>query len=292
MHIKLVTCTELPNLHKWDLPLLDAFKRRGIDAEPAIWDKVDISWDKADAVVLRSTWDYYMRLPEFTAWIDSVAPHARLFNAAELVRWNLNKRYLDDLANKGVPVIDTVWAAPGERLDLDAVFAKHGWDAAVVKPAVSAGAHKTRLFQRVEASEGQALVDDILTESDVMVQTYLPEVSEQGEIALMYFDGQLSHAVNRGSMLVGGEDANEQIERIDATPEYLALGQAALAALPSMPLYARVDIARSQAYGLRLLELELIEPSLFFNAAPESVDHFVDTLLARLEKPVKAAHGD
>jgi glutathione synthase/RimK-type ligase-like ATP-grasp enzyme len=265
-------------------PLTEAFARTRLEASVVAWDDPTVSWARFDAVVLRSTWDYTTRLPEFLAWCERVSAVSRLVNPLEIVRWNTDKRYLRDLADAGAEVIESHFLAPGddpERLP--------ALDEFVVKPTVGAGSRGARRFvaaQRAEAIDHARMLMD--QGHHVLMQPYLGDVDSAGETALLFFDGAFSHAIRKGPLLRRGEGstralfaAEHIVARQPSDAEMLA-ARKVLAALPfPRPMYARVDLLPS-ADGPRLLELELTEPSLFLAHGDGAADRFVAALIQRL----------
>jgi glutathione synthase/RimK-type ligase-like ATP-grasp enzyme len=248
------------------------------------WDDASVSWSRFDAVLLRSPWDYTERLAEFLRWCERVSTRTRLLNPLDVVRWNTDKHYLGELARQRVPVIESHYIEPGEKPDRFPEF-----DEFVVKPCVGAGSRGARRFVHAERHAAIEHARDLLSQDrSVLVQPYLRAVDEDGETALVYFDGRFSHAIRKAPLLRRGEDATRALfapERISARKpsdaERLAAKQV-LAALPFAPLaYARVDLLPSEQ-GPQLLELELTEPSLFFATAPGAAARFARALAQRL----------
>ncbi len=265
-----------------DMPLLCAeLARRRMSHEVVDWDDAAIDWRRYRMVVIRSTWDYTDRLPEFLAWAERVAALTRLINPVEVVRWNTHKGYLLDLAARGVPIVPTTLVRAGEPMP------PIGGGEIVVKPAVSAGSRGTRRFvgDPVGAQRhGQALLE---CGRDVVIQPYLDRVDTLGETSLLYFAGQFSHAIRKGPLLPpNGEPtralfAAEHITARTPSATELAVGAQVLAAIPFAPLlYARVDLLLDASGAPCLLELELTEPSLFFQTDANAVVRFVDALAA------------
>jgi glutathione synthase/RimK-type ligase-like ATP-grasp enzyme len=262
-------------------PLRAACDRAGIDAAVLAWDDPTVSWARFDAVLLRSTWDYTSRLPDFLAWCGRVSASTRLVNPLPVVRWNTDKRYLGELANAGAPVIESHFLAPGDDpARLPAL------DEFVVKPTVGAGSRGARRFVAAERAQAidhaRALLD---AGQHVLVQPYLDQVDDAGETALLYFGGEFSHAIRKGPLLRRGSDATRALfaaehigPRTPSKAERAAAGRV-LSALPfPMPLYVRVDLLPS-ADGPQLLELELTEPSLFLEHGEGAADRLVAALL-------------
>ena len=268
-----------------DLPALHAaLDAAGLQHETLSWDDPTVSWQRFDAVLLRSTWDYTQRLPEFLAWCERVSALTRLLNPLPIVRWNTDKHYLGELAAKGVPVIDSFYVEPGQAGDGFPDLAEF-----VVKPTVGAGSRDTQRYVREERGAAIAHVQRLLdAQRAVLVQPYLSAVDTQGETALLFFAGKFSHAIRKGPLLKRGEGptralfAPEHISAREPSAQEMATARKVLAALPVQSLlYARVDLLPS-AQGPQLLELELTEPSLFFPTHPNAAERFVAALKERL----------
>lgn len=265
-------------------PLAEALGALGLQAEAVDWDDAAIAWDRYAAVLPRSTWDYVERLDAFLAWCDHAAARSRLFNPPALLRWNTDKHYLADLAAAGVAVVDSHFIEPGQS---PGDFPDH--DEFVVKPAVGAGSRDARRFLRASRAAAVEHARGLLDRGRaVLVQPYLAQVDAQGETALIHFEGEFSHAIAKGPLLRRDEDATaalfapESITPRQPTAAERALAARAVAAIPGgAPLYARVDLLPS-ADGPRLLELELTEPSLFFNHAPGAAARLAAALARRL----------
>src|SRR5690606_1186308 len=182
-------------------PLQAACAAIGLQAEPLAWDDPTVSWGRFDAVLLRSTWNYIECLPAFLAWCERIELTGRLWNPPEVLRWNTDKRYLADLAARGVPVVESHFLAPGDAPDGFPDLAEF-----VVKPCVGAGSRDARRFLRADRDAAVAHARSLLEAGrHVLVQPYLAEVDQHGETALMFFDGQFSHAIRKGPLLRRGE---------------------------------------------------------------------------------------
>lgn len=283
--LALATCREFPDLHADDHPIVARLAAHGVRAEPAIWND-DVDWSDYAAVVLRSTWDYHLDVAAFFGWLDRLdRMQVPSWNPTSLVRWNLDKRYLKELAGDGIATVPTLWIERGVASD-EAVkrILATGWPDVVLKPAVSAGAWKTLRLAR-SSVEGQATyVSDVLAEGTLMAQPFLPEIVAEGEYSFVFFDGAFSHAVLKrpkgGDFRVQWSHGGSQIA-VTPAPEILEQASAVLDASPSIELYGRVD-AIVRDGRLIVVELELIEPYLFLSDGPGAVDRYVEALLARL----------
>jgi hypothetical protein len=266
--VYLVTYSELPYLSDDDRLLLDELRSLGVRAESAVWDDPAVDWVAARAAVVRSTWDYHHHHGRFMEWIERAGALTRLFNPPDTLRWNSHKSYLADLEAKGVPVVPTVWLSAGTQASLSEIMSSRGWTQAVVKPTVSASAHETWRVRLANAEKAQSRLDRLLAERDVMVQPYLPSVEDPGERSLMFVEGQHTHTVRRISPLNLDEGEDTEARPVEPDPDEVALAYRVLHAAGKLTLYARVDLARDEQGTPRLMELELIEPSLFLKHAP------------------------
>ena len=245
-----------------------------------------------DLAVLRSTWDYTLRLEEFLRWVDHASVRTTLLNPANVVRWNTDKHYLAHLARAGVPVVPSTFVEPGENArDALHSFVGGAGDEFVVKPAVGAGSRDAQRYAREESDAAIAHVQRLLDANrSVLLQPYLNRVDAHGETALVFFEGTLSHAIRKGPLLRRGEGptralfATEHITARSPSPAETAIATSTLAAIPfAQPLlYARVDVIHDDDDLPRVLELELSEPSLFFEHAPGSAERFAAAILGRL----------
>jgi glutathione synthase/RimK-type ligase-like ATP-grasp enzyme len=286
LEVALVTHEGLPQLADDDRLLLPELERLGVRGRPTVWSDPDVPWAEFDAAVLRSTWDYHLRRDEFLDWVDRAASETDLWNRAATVRWNSHKSYLRGLEARGVPIVPTVWS-DGSR-SLRDLLRERGWERAVFKPSVSAAAHRTHLVTRETLAENEPVYARLCAEQEVLVQPYLPGVESPGEHSLIFLDGAYSHAVDRVAALarprgpVGGRP-------VAASPAERELGLRVLDALGTPTLYARVDMVRDEDDLLRLTELELIEPSLFLDTAPDAASTFARAIGRRVRPPVD--HG-
>ncbi|GMA31286.1 hypothetical protein GCM10025875_12780 [Litorihabitans aurantiacus] len=274
--------------------LLTALRERGVGAEAVVWHDAAVAWSDFDVLVLRSPWDYPSRVAEFEAWFTEVAMLTRVLNEPALVHWNLDKRYLAALAERGIGVVPTRYLEPGdgEVEEAGSALAEHGDGWVVVKPSVSAGAHDTALVQAGSA-EARDLVARILGRgATAMLQPEVPELSRGLEKALYLIDGEITHAIAKGALLergggfIGGA-YQETPQIVAADDDEIAFARAVMAAVAAetgldVPLYARIDTVRSAEHGLVLLEAEMFEPTFNLHLVPDVVETFADAVLARL----------
>jgi len=287
--ITFATYAQLPDGDPDDLLALDILKNRGYMVRTAIWNDCSVDWSESGLCVLRSTWDYHLHYADFISWVERVAAQTKLFNPIELIRWNSNKKsYMQDLANQGAPVIETVWAEKDSVVDLRQLLKRRGWGKAVIKPGVGCGTFNVKRVSNEPASlaAGQTHLDSLLHVGDAMVQPYLTAVETYGERALVFIDGQYSHATFKPAFqaLLPTGQAGEQPTK--ATHEEIEVAAQILTLAPEKPLYARVDLVPNNEGQISLLELELVEPSLFLSMDPDLAPPlFADAIERLIAKP-------
>ena len=275
--IAFVTWRELPGLNADDRRAAAALADLGLHTDAVCWDDPAVDWRRYDAVVLRSTWDYTWRVAEFHAWIDRTeASGGRLWNPPGILRWNTDKRYLARLSHPHLRVPPTVMFDRGSLVDLATLLATRGWDEAVMKPAISADGVSTERTSRAGAASGQPVLDRMLARGDVMIQRLVPEIRTNGEISLMFFSGAFSHAVSKrpkaGEFRVQ-ERLGGMIARTDPPPALVEHARKLLEVWAPGCLYARVDVVASDE-GFALMEVELVEPSLYLEHDPAAARAF------------------
>jgi len=282
--IAIATCTGYDDLKVDDELLREALAARGATAEPVVWDGPDPGWDAYDLCLVRSTWDYHDKHEEFLGWARRVEAATTLRNPAETIAWNSDKAYLGELAAAGVPTVPTVWVEPGERIDVEAVLAERAWTEAVIKPTVDLGAKNLHRV-RAGAGEAEAALSAALARETAMVQPFLPSLEAEGELSLIYIDGEMTHAVRkrpapgdfRVQSIWGGT-----FEPASPSAVAIEIGDQALARLDEAPLYARVDLVSGPTGDLCLIELELIEPNLYLSTNPTAAIRLANAVLAIL----------
>jgi glutathione synthase/RimK-type ligase-like ATP-grasp enzyme len=289
MRIALVTAKAARDLDDDLPPLLDALRQQSHDVAVVDWDDVTARWSDFDIALLRSTWDYSQRLPEFLEWTSRVSTQTHLRNPLPAIRWNTDKHYLHELEKSGVPIVPSKFIEPGEHVSsrIDTFLAQHACDEFVVKPAVGAGSRDAQRYSRTQRDEAVAHAQRLLEANrSVLLQPYLERVDEHGETALLFFDGKFSHAIRKGPLLKKNEGATralfaaEHITAREPTAAERALADKVLASLPfpEILLYARVDVIQNADGHPVVLELELTEPSLFFAHATGSAERFADAI--------------
>lgn len=296
--IALVTTAGHPELDDESQPLAQALTDRGAEPQIVHWDDPSVDWSGYDLAVIIAAWDHTDRLDEFLEWSKNVP---RLVNPPNVLRWNIDKHYLQPLAEHGLPVIETTWLEPNriwQKRDLHNRFPAR--EEFVIKPAISAGTMDTGRYTSTDADSRRIAIDHakrILDEGrSVMVQRYIPEIDSNGEISLIFLHGTYSHAVKKQPMLAADDDVLAETyqpvklspyvatnEEINAAEKVLSFARVRIPGrnTNSRPLlFARVDVV-TQGNGTSLLmELELIDANLYTRQAPGSLDRFADAIIA------------
>ena len=283
--IAIATCSELPDGDEDAGLLAEALRSLSIDLTMCVWDDPTIDWEAHDLVVLRSPWDYTTKLSAFRAWVSSLS---RVYNESPVVGWNTDKRYLEDLRRRQIPVIETTYVDDPEVFEVPAAE----WF--VIKPTVGAGSIGAERFGGRQEDEARRHVAALVSHGLVaMVQPYLEQVDVSGETGVILIDGVPCHAIEKAALLTvreidrSGLFRSESIRArpLDATHVDLALlaHEAACDALhrDAPLLYARVDMLPSQE-GPVVIEFEATEPSLFLTHAPASASVLADAIRRRL----------
>lgn len=265
-----LTCKDLDGYVVDDeLVIRELEKNQDYQITSVPWD-ADYDWKKFDLVIIRTTWDYVQRINEFLAKLKVIAQEVPLLNALDVVKWNYHKFYLKELAAKGVKIVPThTFTFPGP------ITPPVSWtqDRFIIKPAVSATAYKTMIVAREELNSPKILQE--LYAGDWLLQPFLTEI-EKGEISLCYFNKTYSHSIIKipktGDFRVQEEHGGD-IQSYVPDEELIGMGKKIVDAIAFDLLYGRVDLVKSGGEYF-LMELELIEPSLYFRTNSQSVINF------------------
>lgn len=280
--LAIATSSMIPDIHPDDAHLAASLRRLGVETTACVWNDPAVDWSRFDAVLMRSTWDYFKHYAAFSEWLETLP--VPTINPKALLRWNSDKRYLSELAAQGVDIIPTKIAAGAE---LRQTLAGMRGEEVVVKPTVSGTAWHTARGVVGDAAFDQAIAS-LPPEFTYLVQPFVPEVVSDGEWSLLFFDGEYSHAVikrpARGDYRVQS-DFGGTADAIDPDPALIASAKHAIAAAAALGhaggAYARVDGVVVQGRFL-LMELEMIEPFLHLGERPEAAERFARNLQRRL----------
>jgi len=266
--------------------VVSALKDKGLKVERKSWSDPSVNWADTTCILFRSTWDYFDRFPEFSEWLDRVSDETILLNSKEIIYWNLDKHYLSDLENKGVNCVETYYLEKGRSVRLEDFLADLDIKNAIIKPCVSGAARHTYKLNSVTCADYNETINDLLQEEAFMVQPFQENIIKTGELSLIVMGGKYTHAVRKvakqGDFRVQ-DDHGGVVLGYTPTEEEIQFAEKAVAACNERPLYARVDMIRDNANKLAIMELELIEPELFFRFYKPAADRLADVIAQRVQ---------
>jgi len=261
--------------------LIEALDARGVKAELRVWtDTPAEAFAAADLVLPICCWDYHSDPSRLEHWIGELdRSGARLINSAKVLRWNLRKTYLLQMAKAGLAVPATLHLPSTNADAVEAAMRRQGWRTAILKPVSGQSGYGVAKLDLATRAEWK------LNGGESLLQEFQADIGALGESTLTFIDGAFSHAVRR-NLKPGEWRANLQFgatyEAFDPSPATVAAARRYLDASPEPPVYARVDgLARPD--GFMLMELELIEPYLYLEFAPGSAERLAEALIARLD---------
>jgi len=266
MHICFITYREQPLLTPDDHVLAAYLESKDITITAAPWNDNTVDWTIFDAIILRSAWDYHLKLAEFNAWLNRIERlGCTLLNPAPVIKWNQNKKYLLDLRDANTAIPPFVFCGQNSVARLDKIFEENKWEKAVIKPAVSCGSFNTWISSPGSALKDSPALQVMLRGGDVIVQKFVPEVLDRGELSLIFFNKHYSHSVIKKA--TGGDFRVQAkfggtVHHIQPSATIINSAAGLLAAIPWPLLYARVDGVLA-GHEFVIMELELIEPALF-----------------------------
>lgn len=278
----------LDNFVAYDHLLVEPFEKRGWSVEHIPWRGKRVNWNRFDVVIVRSTWDYHHTPDQFMAALETIeASKACLENSLSMIRWNLDKRYLQDLEDENIPIVPTKWLSGFSGQNTDALFGSLDTEKIVIKPVIGAGSDDTFWITPKSSASTLRQIEEVFTARPAMLQPFMENITSEGEFSLFYFDGDYSHTVLKtpesGDFRVQ-EEHGGRLKLVEAESHLKQTGDKIMKALPEIPLYARVDIVRTQDNNFALMELELIEPSLYFNMDENSPDRFAEVFVRRMKR--------
>lgn len=241
------------------------------------WRQTLRPWSDFDIVIIRSTWDYWNDVPAFLDTLERINRETRLANRMELVYWNLAKTYMRDLQKKGIGIVPTLWA---DSLNAN-FFANYqdqlGVNEIVVKPVVGANGQDAFRVSPGDTPERLESIASRFRKRDCMIQPFMPNIINEGEYSLFFFGGQYSHAILKipaKSEFRSQEEHGAEIRSITPEEKLLLRARQAMATLTPAPLYARIDFIRDAVDDFLVMELELIEPSLYLRMDEQAPGRF------------------
>ena len=278
MHLAFVTDSLHPHFAEDDKLLVSYLQSVGIIVSPAIWDDSSIDWTFFDHIIIRSPWDYFLKLDVFTNWLDQLEKlKLNVYNPISVIQWNKNKNYLLRFKQLGIPIPEFEYCTKGSSFLILDVLQKNKWNKAVIKPSISGGAYKTWITDLNQAKEHQIEFDDLLIQQGLIIQKFSEEIITQGELSLIYFNKKYSHAVRKkakaGEFRVQSQYGGKH-ETYFPKKNLLLQIDKILSMIDEPLLYARIDGYLNENNIFFLMELELLEPVLFFDSDPQTCKNF------------------
>ncbi|MBC8267056.1 MAG: hypothetical protein H8E84_08840 [Flavobacteriales bacterium] len=264
-----------------DQLLLDALKQKGLKVCKKDWADKTFDWTTTKYAIFRTTWDYFERFNEFFTWLENTKNKTTFINSSDIINWNIDKNYLQDLAKNKINIAPTLFVKEGDTITLNQLFEKTNWTEAVLKPAVSGAARHTYRTTPSNCSEIEAIFQKLIKNEGMLFQEFLNNITTQGEISLIMIGGRYTHAIKKiakeGDFRVQ-DDHGGRIEKYTPTKEEIVFAENCLAASPFKPMYARVDIVYDNNNKPSLSELELIEPELWFRNHPKAAEQLAEKI--------------
>jgi glutathione synthase/RimK-type ligase-like ATP-grasp enzyme len=281
MKIALLTCVRLPELTPADQLLIPELAKHNIQAQAVIWDDSTIIWTDFDYLIFRNTWDYYEKESPFNLWLTTIQKLGiKTLNSLDIIEQNKHKFYLKALEKQGIPIIPTVFIEKTNFLNLAEIIPS-AWKKAVIKPAFSAGSYLTEVFELSDTDKINSQYQPIAVEKELLLQEFKPEIETHGETSFIFFNKKFSHAINKKP---AAGDFRIQVQfggkytSITPNSDLIQQAQTIVDTFPNNLLYARVDgiIINNK---IQLMEVECIEPDLYFNYSEGSLHRFVNAIL-------------
>jgi glutathione synthase/RimK-type ligase-like ATP-grasp enzyme len=259
-----------------------ALEQMGLNVIRKNWASEDFNWNNCDHAIFRTTWDYFDQYEKFTLWLKSVASKTCLINSIDLIQWNIDKHYLKDLNNKGINTIPTVYIEKKELNTLSELHEKKKWDKTILKPAVSATARHTYKLALDNLHHHETVFQKLIGEECMMLQPFQNDIVERGEVSYVLFGGEYTHAVlkraKQGDFRVQDEFGGT-VELYKPNQKEIDFALSVVNACKPTPVYARVDVIKDNDGELCLVELELLEPELWFRLNPSSAKIFANYIM-------------
>ena len=237
------------------------------------WADKDFDWTTTKYAIFRTTWDYFERFDEFLAWLEDTKNKTTFINSAEIINWNIDKHYLQDLERNKINIAPTLFIEKGDAITLQELFKKTNWNEAVIKPAISGAARHTYRVSPSNYRNYESIFQELIDKECMLFQEFLNSITEKGEISLIMIDRKFTHAVKKiakkGDFRVQ-DDHGGKVEKYYPSQTEILFAEQCIENSPFSPIYARVDIVYDNKNKISLSELELIEPELWFRNNPES----------------------
>ncbi len=267
--------------------LKNALEHLGLHVVRVDWADPNFDWNSTRCAVFRTTWDYFDRLSAFEAWLLRVKDKTMFINSINQVRWNMDKKYLLDLKDKGIKIVDSQIIYRGDARTLREIYDQFGMDDVVLKPTIAGAARHTYKLNHSNINEYEKIFEKLITKEDMMIQPYQYSITTKGEISMMVIEGEFTHAILKkakpGDFRVQ-DDYGGTVHAYE--PGYLEMdfAEKVVNACDPMPTYARVDLMWNNSGDFTLTELELIEPELWFRKNKKAAEKLARVIKKRIDE--------
>ncbi len=255
--------------------VLKALEKEGLNVIKLSWDDSTFDWSSTHYALFRSTWDYFHRFDEFSTWLNTASKQTNFINSESIIRWNIDKHYLQDLEEKGVHCAQTLFIETGTKKTLKQLHKETSWTETVLKPVISGTARHTYKLSSENLHTHETIFKELIAKEAFMLQPFQNNIVEKGELSLVVIDGKFTHALlktaKKGDFRVQDDFGGSVHNYIPTTAE-IKFAENAVNACKLKPIYARVDMFTDNEGKLAIAELELIEPELWFRNDPKAAD--------------------
>ncbi|WNW02423.1 hypothetical protein RRF68_03075 [Tenacibaculum sp. HL-MS23] len=252
-----------------------ALEKIGLKVGRLSWYDATFNWSTTKYILFRTTWDYFDRYDEFSKWLNNVSKQTILLNSEAIIRWNIDKHYLQDLQKKEVPICESYFVETTEKSSLQELATKHQLNEFVLKPCVSGGGRHTYRINPQNTPDHETIFKKLIAKEALILQPFQHNIVKKGEISLILINGKFTHAVlkiaKKGDFRVQ-DDFGGSVHNYTPTQPEINFAEKAIKACNELPIYARVDVFTDNNNNLALAELELIEPELWFRNNPKAAD--------------------
>ena len=268
-----------------------ALEKKGLKVIRKSWDTKDFDWTQSRYAIFRSTWDYFDRFGEFFSWFEKTRKALEFINCPEIIYWNLDKHYLNDLKQSNINIPPTIFIEKGDQQSLNALFKKTEWTKAVLKPAIAGAARETFLIKKEEHLNYEKELQRLIKNEAMLFQEFQHQIQSKGEMSLMMINGKFTHAVIKkakaGDFRVQ-DDFGGTVVDYAPNKEEISFAKKAIAACPKATTYGRVDVFYDNDNLLSLGELELIEPELWFRKHTTAADKLADVIFMQIQHNIRS----
>ncbi|WCO00333.1 ATP-grasp domain-containing protein [Psychroserpens ponticola] len=275
------------NVYFEDRLVYHALEELGLRTLRLAWDDMFFDWSTTKLILFRTTWDYFDRFDEFSKWLETVSKQTTLLNSEAIIRWNIDKHYLLDLQKNDIHIAESHFIEQNAQVTLSQLHHILNWRDTVLKPCISGAARHTYKLNIENLEAHEKTFQELIKNEAMMLQPFQHNIVSKGEISMMVFNGQFTHAILKkaktGDFRVQ-DDFGGSVQDYTPTDEEIKFAETCVKACIELPIYARVDIFEDNNEHIALSELELIEPELWFRHHPEAAK-----LLAKAIKD-KLAH--